>query len=269
MSGFKEAILNEFNTWKIKGFRVKNFKIIAKHPFVKITESDESESLSTLSLLDFKRLINTKLDEFFNKTEVLKNGFIKNRKFKNVQMVIESAHGKKFNIAMHNEKLVFCKKVKIYEKISLPNILEFSLFTQDFSSIHKLLGWCFIESEYYYVYEYLDTSLEFFLSRTEVTVTKCKELISSFIKGCQEHRLRNLDLIDIELYIKSNQVIITFPCEIRICESQSNELTMNCIRSLISQLTQACNTHLEVLPHIASSTDVDNLLSQICKLIKS
>ena len=270
MSEFRKAVLSQFETWHKSGIKVRNFKIIAKYPFVEITEEDDSDSSSSsgsLSILDFKRLINTKLEGFFAKTEALKNGFIKNRKFKSVQILIELRDKRKFNLAMHNDKLLLCKKIESNDKIRLVNSLEFSLFTQNFSSNHKLLGWSIIGGNFYYVYEYLDTSLEFYLSKNELTVPECKALINSFIQGCQDHMLRSIDLNDIRLYIKSNQVIITFPLSLKISKDQSDPSAINCIRSLIAKLSQAANPHLPALPPLASSTSIESLLSQVSQLI--
>jgi hypothetical protein len=228
MMKFRECVIRKFREWEELKTSIGDFDVIGQEPF--IVNIKENSGGDKKSIKDYMIIFNKKIAIYFDKCEKLKTGFIKNKKYKNIKIILN--RDDTFNIIMHKEKLLFSKLADFNEKLKLVNSLEFSLIIANDPSNHSLLGWFLLDNHFFYVYEYLEVSLDFHLS-SDLPIEDLKNLLKSFISAYEFYSNKKILMDNFELFIKSGQLIFTFPKKIESFRSEKlNEQKLKLVETV-------------------------------------
>lgn len=203
---------------------VTDFELIPEYPYFRSIGRDDGNGLGKNELI---ALFTVKISEFFKKCREIKTGFIKNRRYRSVVINTQSLVNKLL-IGIHKKRLIYLSEFlpesssvnnpeskfnrdassgsKI-SKLDLVSSRIFSVFGDQNSFIMKITGWTKIEKQFYFVFEYLDTTFEYFITTTDWTSELIENFRNQILKGSEYLKSKKLYLGQSSVFVRGAELV--------------------------------------------------------------
>lgn len=206
---------------------VIDFVIVGQAPYFKEITKPEARGLTRE---DFFQMFSEKISVFFNICGTVRISFIKNRRFKSITKIYNSNIPDLY-IGIYKNKFLYLSKFTSVSPNAKKNDLVksrvFSIFGDSSPNLLKIIGWLKHSKCLYFVYEYIDTTLGYYLKTNPLNRQNFEKLKNEIINAIKYlNHVKKLFFTKSSILIRESlPVFPVIPSEIQDLNSQNKHLS--------------------------------------------